>query len=232
MTLLSSPVAPPRCADVLSRLAAEPEGVEALHDAFGDFCHLVRNRLNSLQIGVYLARTTADPRSSAWRDVDEQCRAAVQVIELFQSVCRPMTLHPITIGLDLVLRDFANRWSPKFEARGVALRLVCPPPDEPSRIDPTRIAQALDAFVAWRLEEAEAGSTVVITGRSCHTGSRIAWSEGEAAGNISRGALGLGLLSRVAALHGGRLVPTCGPELHVVVEWPNASEPARRDTSA
>jgi len=67
------PCAPER----LWQIASDPIRVAALHGLVGDFCHLLRNRLNSLQMSLYLARrddATVEPE--VWNELDRQYRAA------------------------------------------------------------------------------------------------------------------------------------------------------------
>src|SRR4051812_16601356 len=151
--------------EALWQIACDPARVAALHGLVGDFCHLLRNRLNSLQMGLYLARrgaSQADPR--VWDELDGHYREAERVIDLFQTICRPMPLTPITIGLGLVLGDFAARWTPRFLAHGVAMDVSMVESDGPSHLDPSRLSQGLDALASWRLDHVGTGGRLNLRG--------------------------------------------------------------------
>lgn len=227
-TTVASPVA-----DVICHMASEPARVESLHAILGDFCHLVRNRLNSLQIGLYLAKSGSENTGTpSWGLAESYCRDAEHVIELFQTVCRPMPLRTISIGLDLVLRDIVNRWQSRFLARGLTLTMRDLSIAEPSRIDPSRIAQTFDALAAWRVEEAEPGSSITLRGRAAQGWSQVEWIEDASSLDTTRGALCLGALARVASAHGGKLARRDTPSLSLTIDWPNRESSSREMTSA
>lgn len=225
--MLEAPaVAEPAAVETLCRLASDPARVEAMHGLLGEFCHLIRNRLNSLQIGIYLARGSDPTNTRArWDDLETHYREAERVVELFHTICRPMPLRPITIGLDLMLADFTSRWTPRFAAQRIELKVATIVPDEPSRIDPTRMAQGLDALASWRLARARPGSVVNLGGRASQGWSRIEWVERAAAPNEEGRALPIAVLARVASAHGGRLTQEERGGLHLRVDWPHVAAP-------
>lgn len=215
-----APPAPER----LCQIAADPERVKALHGLVGDFCHLLRNRLNSLQMSLYLARRDeggAEP--GLWEELDRHYRAAEGVVELFQVVCRPMTLRPITIGLGLVIGEFANRWTPRFAGRGIAFTAGLAEADGPSRLDPSRVAQALEALANWRLERAEAGSRMSLRGWVGNGASRLEWAESGSSRPGRDGDLALAALARVASEHGGVMSEGGRECWGVRIEWPHGA---------
>ena len=212
--------------DTLCRLAADPSQAKALHDVIGDFCHIIRNRLNTLQIGLYLAKSHSPATCpKVWEELASHSREAERRIALFQTVCRPMILRPITIGLDLVLNEFVNRWAPRFLARGVSLESPGLAIHEPSRIDPSRIGEGLDAVASWRLSEAKPGGTIQMHARAMKGWSRIEWSEPLATEEPKRGGLPLAVFAKVAFAHGGGLTRETRDGLRLTIEWPHR-EPA------
>jgi hypothetical protein len=223
-------VAEPSAAETLCRLTTDPERVQGLHGLLGEFCHLIRNRLNSLQIGVYLARTDAPNRGgdpARWDELDAHYRSAERIVEMFQAVCRPMPLQPIRIGLDLVIADFCNRWAPRFAERSIDWTVGPVEVAEPSRLDPTRLAQGLDAMASWRLDEAAPGTRIRFDGMSQRGWSRIEWAEEDGDGGcdcrgVQDGGLSLAVLARVASAHGGRLTTGDRGGWRMAIDWPNA----------
>ena len=197
--------------------------VAALHGLVGDFCHLLRNRLNSLQMSLYLARRDDEAVEPAvWNELEHQYRAAEGVVELFQTVCRPMALTPISIGLGLIVGEFTTRWVPRFAARGVTLSRGSDEGGDLSRVDPSRVGQGLEALAAWRLDRAEAGTGIVLRGSVARGRSRLEWSESLSACTEDGGALPLAALARVASAHGGSISQDDHDGWRVRLEWPNA----------
>ena len=212
----------PRAPEHLWQIASDPARIAALHDLVGDFCHLLRNRLNGLQMSLYLARREdAAVEPDVWNELEGQYRAAVGVVELFQTVCRPMTLTPITIGLGLIVGEFTARWTPRFAAKGVTLSAGSAEADGPSRVDPSRVGQGLEALAAWRLDHAEAGTGVCLRGTVTHGRSRLEWTESSASRIGEGGALPLAALARVASAHGGTISQDDRDGWRLRLEWPN-----------
>ena len=208
--------------EALCRVAIDPVRVESMHGLVGDFCHLIRNRLNSLQIGLYLARgSDPTPDPAVWDPLSVSYRDAEKVVELFQTVCRPMALQTIRIGLDVLLADFLTRWEPRFAAVEVVVKPMKVVTSEPSRVDPTRFSQAFEALAAWRLRSAAPGATLRLEGHSERGRSRIEWHETGTSGGADGGALPLGVVARVASAHGGTFATEDRDGWRVVIEWPN-----------
>jgi hypothetical protein len=211
----------------LWEIASDPARVEALHSLVGDFCHLLRNRLNSLQMSLYLARrddTSEGPE--VWDELEHQYKAAEGVVELFQTICRPMSLTPITIGLGLIVGEFSARWAPRFAAKGVAFSAGSCEADGPSWVDPSRVGQGLEALASWRLDQAEAGSGVHLRGSVSRGLSRIEWSESPAPAIARHGELPLAALARVASAHGGSMSQDDHDGWRLRLEWPTGGKVA------
>lgn len=219
---MTHPKTSPCVPEQLWQIASDPARVAALHGLVGDFCHLLRNRLNSLQMSLYLARREdAAVGPDIWNELEGQYRAAVGVVELFQTVCRPMTLTPIRIGLGLIVGEFTARWTPRFAAKGVTLSAGSGEADGPSRVDPSRVGQGLEALAAWRLDHAEAGTGIFLRGSVARGRSRLDWTESSASRTAEGGELPLAALARVASAHGGSISQDDRDGWHLRLEWPN-----------
>jgi hypothetical protein len=209
----------------LWQVACDPDRIATLHGLVGEFCHSLRNRLSSLQMGIYLARrdevTTFN--RAVWDELDSHYRAAQRVVELFQVVCRPMTLTLITVGLELVFQEFASRWTPKFASRGVTLVTEIVEAAGPSRLDPARLAQGLDTLATWRIDQVQPGARLVLRGWVGQGESRIEWSEDRVSGCDHRGELPLAVLARVATAHQGTMDQESSEGWRVRVDWPHAN---------
>ena len=219
---MRSPCSAAHGSETLCHIAANHARAAELHDAVGGFCHLLRNRMNTLQMSIYLARRNRDGDAGAmWDDLERQYRGVEGVILLFQSVCQPMSLAPIQIGLSLVLDQFEARWRPKFEGRGLALAAELIEEDGPSRLDPSRIAQALDVLAEWRLGRSDLGPSLTLQGGVSHGRSSLEWRESGTPRHDPDGGLPLAALARVASAHGGTMTVDSDHGFAVRIEWPN-----------
>ena len=217
----TTPGPPP---EALWRIAADSSRVADLHAMVGDFCHLLRNRLNALQMGLYLARKEHEPDGSGtWDDLDAQYRDTERVIELFQTICRPMTLAPLAIDLGLVLHEFGSRWSPRFCERGMKLDVEMIDSDGPSHLDPCRLSCGLDALAHWRVDRGRRGGRATLRGWVGRGRSRIEWSE-DLGGPVSDdGALPLAALSRIVSAHGGAMDHDDRDGCRIRADWPHSA---------
>ena len=223
-TAMTQPSSLPISRESLQQIAADPDRVAALHGLVGEFCHLLRNRLNSLQVSMYLARhEKPDLEPRVWEELNHHYREAEGVIELFQTVVRPMSLSRISIEPDIILNEFTARWTARFLARGVILATDLPPANGPSWVDPSKIAQGLDALAAWRVNRVEAGSRITIGAWVGKGRSRIEWSEPTIPSREVEGELPLAALARITSAHGGLMTRDVTDGWRIVLEWPNAN---------
>jgi hypothetical protein len=210
--------------EALWRIAADPSRVEALHAMVGDFCHLLRNRLNALQMGLYLARKEHESAGGgSWDELDAQYRDTERVIELFQTICRPMALTPLAIDLGLVLQEFTSRWSPRFAERGMSLDLEMVESDGPSHVDPCRLSCGLDAMAHWRIDRGRRGTRAQLRGWVGQGRSRVEWREDVRAQACDDGSLPLAALSRIVSAHGGKMDHDNRDGCRVLLDWPHPS---------
>jgi hypothetical protein len=209
-------------------LLAEPGRAKELHDLLGDFCHMVRNRLNSLKLGLYLAQRGGLVASPDWSSVEGRYREIEQFVERFQAICRPMALCPMSIALGTVLSERLATWSGWMARRGRTLEWL-PPAEEPELwIDPSHLTAALDSWACWRAQDGASGTAVRVSWQATAHDVRWTWSEPETvpwSGESERPPeLAVALLARVAHEHGGRLMVdgTAGtaPRLSLVLPRP------------
>ncbi len=220
---MTQPSSLPISRESLQQIAADPDRVAALHGLVGEFCHLLRNRLNSLQVSMYLARhEKPDLEPRVWEELNHHYREAEGVVELFQTVVRPMSLSRISIEPDIILHEFAARWTARFLERGVILATDLPPANGPSWVDPSKIAQGLDALAAWRVNRVEAGSRITIGAWVGKGRSRIEWSEPTIPSREVEGELPLAALAKITSAHGGLMTRDVTDGWRIVLEWPNA----------
>lgn len=203
-------------------LGNDPSPAMDLPGLIGDFCHLLRNRLNSLQMGLYIARRGTIPADrEVWDELDRHYREAERVLDLFQTICRPIPLTPIPIDLEMVLKEFHSRWATRFEERGARIEIIIDDSDGPSRLDPSRLVKGLDSLASWRIEDAGRGVRLTLVGRVRQGTSRVEWIERGSKRIDGAGGLPLATLASVAAAHGGTLKREDRDGWRVLVQWPH-----------
>lgn len=221
-------------AQALLEIVVEPQRVVALHRVLGEFCHIFRNRLNSLKLAMYIARRTAvDSAAESWRQLESEYREVEQFIELFQAICRPMRLTPMRFALGTVLEDRVATWSNWFAAGGRSLEMEPPSGSAVGWFDPTRLVQGLDALASWRSRTGTAGSAVRLAWWERDEHLHLRWAErGPTKDDLAilrperSACLALPLLARVMSAHGGTLEVSDRDALQVQLRWPCEAQAA------
>ncbi len=148
------------------RVATDDDGSRELAQTLRGFFHDARNRLNSLKIGLYLARrAAAPPQRKVWEELDQSYRGLEQLVDRIQTLCRPMELSPVTDDVRPWLEERRALWSSQLGAAGRTLHWAPPPSPAVGRFDPMRLIQGLDALVGWRA-----------SGEGRGEAARIAWA--------------------------------------------------------
>ncbi len=228
-SLLGFAHGPESPAPPLWRMVSDPIGVAALYRHLGEFCHEFRNRLNSLQLCLYLANPDSEDEVGPWGQAEAAYRDVLGQVERLQEICRPMQLDVMRFPLGLLMADFATAWERRFSARGLGLRARPPADDVEGDFDPMRLARGLEAVGAWRLASATPGTEVEIAWGGRGDVMWVEWSEsGSGHAAVRRdsgpsGLLALGLAARVVAEQGGRLTIDEGPGLAISLRWPRES---------
>ena len=211
-------------------LAQNADLRKSLEQTLGDYCHQSRNRLNSLKLGIYLAKKQAScGDETRWQYLEVNYQAVETQIDRLQMICRPMSLALVKIGLGLLFDDRYERWSALMRAAGHAIEFVRPDGPNLTRFDVDRLGMALDALVAWRAEQGTQGTLVQVKWW-VHAGeARIIWSEQTANDSPREPAIGgnspewtLPILIRVVGEHGGRLKVAEHPHWHLTISWPTS----------
>lgn len=222
-------------ASSLSRIAANPEMVSALHEIMGGFCHQCRNILNSLKLSLYLANRDASASTiPGWSDLEGRYRSVELLFDRLQTLCRPMNLSSIHASLALVVQDRSRAWTEAMATRGRTLTLVPPTGSDVGDFDPVRLPEALDAFVLWRSHAGEPGQPATLCWAAVDDRFELTWSEPSAWGLGETGAggppdradaLALPLLARVISAHRGSLTLSLRDGLHLGACWPLVARP-------
>lgn len=212
----------------LLEIIAHPERLRTLHRALGEFCHEFRNRLNSLNLALYITRRSAlDPGADTWQRLEREYREVERFIELFQTICRPMRLTPVKFALGTVLKDRLATWADWLAAGGRRLETEPPHGSAVGCFDPIRLLQGLDAFASWRSQAGQPGMPVRLAWWEREQHLHLRWVEpgervtGGPHGRCERAAcLALPLLARVMSAHGGTLDISDPNPLQVQLRWP------------
>lgn len=209
---------------------SDPGQLQELYAILGDFCHLFRNRLNSLKLSIYLAKRGGPlPGNVGWADLERDYQQAEQLMEQLQIVCRPAPVSSMRLPLGMLLDDRRPVWSEWLAARGRRLDLEGPRKPAIGDYDPARLAQGLDALAAWRSEAGEPGTAVLVRWRAESDQLQMEWEEpnakspGRGKEESSAASLALPLLARVMADHRGSLALAPGSGLRLRLQWPLAA---------
>lgn len=191
------------------------------------FFHDVRNKLNSLKIGLYLARRKASTPGPIWDELDQSYRGLEQLIDRLQTICRPLELTTVSGDLGLWLEERRVFWSSRLVSSG--RRLDWSPPAAPAvgRFDPMRLILGLDALVAWRAGEGTGDEAARLTWGIDHGRFQVEWSEEgprppePLEGRDSRSvSMTLPLLAHIMAAHGGSIAVSRRGGLVIRLTWP------------
>jgi signal transduction histidine kinase len=217
-----------RLTRALLPLAADPEGVDRLYDLLGEFCHVLRDRLNNVKLSIYLAqRPGAGP--AALEEVARQCRDLEQCVERLQAIGRPLRLTRVAVPLGAVLDEHRAAWVEALAARGRPLYWSPPRDEAPTLLDPAVLGDGLDDLVAWRAKAGPEGAPVRLAWHGAGGEVRLTWEEPEGEDSeppAERGPrLALALLARIASAHGGRVELAEGDGFRFELILPSRVEP-------
>jgi hypothetical protein len=138
-------------AQQLLEAARDPTLRHSVYLQLGEYCHLCRNRLNSLKLSLFLAmKHSNDGRLREWDLIETQYLELERVVDRVQTIFRPMTLTRVTIALDLFFEDRREEWTRLIAAGGGDLEWVRPRVRGMASFDVERMGHALDALVKWR----------------------------------------------------------------------------------
>ena len=224
-------------ATALLRIASDPARVTVLHDLLGGFCHQSRNVLNCMKLGFYLFKHGGDSRESEplVRDLEPHYLDIERLFDQLQTICRPMALAVVELPIDYLIDEHRGRWEASLSGRGRHLELSPSPVPSVARFDPTRLGQALDAFVEWRAEAGPAGRPVQLRWKTEDDQLCLDWEEPDAPRLVPSTpvcgrceSLALPLMARVVAAHGGRLSLDLLDGFRVGLRWPRDASLATR----
>lgn len=215
-------------ASSLARMVADPEDSESLHRILGIYCHQSRNLLHTMKLSLFLAQRCSPPaETDTWGRLEKEYLAVEHFFDRLQLVCRPMAVNPVRMPLSLLIEDRLADWTSRLAERGQRLEVIAP--DEPAvgEYDPARMAQGLDAFIAWRGDASGGGGLTLLRWGVDAGHFHLDWDEPDAEDRdapderlqLPEG-LALPLLARVITAHAGTLEVTVQDGLHLRLRWP------------
>jgi hypothetical protein len=214
--------------DHFLRVATDSGGSDELSRTLRDFFHDASNRLNSLKIGLHVARRAAEPgQAHVWDELDLSYRGLEVLIERLQTICRPLGLAPVCGDLGHWLDERRALWTCRFAERGG--RIEWAPPRVPAIgwFDPMRIVQGLDALVTWRAGDRERGEPARLSWGADGSHFHLEWSEqgprvdepleSREGRSVS---MTLPLLARIITAHAGSMTVSKRGGLVIRLAWP------------
>lgn len=231
----------------LWRIAQNEASVDALYQILGEFCHTFRNRMNSLQLYLYLSgadRTGTnclDPLGKSLTDdrclaLDCAYRSLLEVIDRLQGICRPSRSDPTSLPFPLLLEDRLAAWRRRHAGRVASIEVEPVEVSDLEVLDTMRLAHGLNGIADWRLGSARPGTRLTLSWRSTSRHVELEWIEtypadhpdqsGQGPDDLA-GVLPLALLARLVSSHGGTMNFRPEPSFRLSLSWPLASEPER-----
>jgi hypothetical protein len=220
----------PGMATLLLRVVIDPVKRDHLYEVLHPFCHECRNYLNTIKLGLYLAkRSESSPRSEVWNDVEVRYEEVERYFDRLQFIYRPITLNLVRMPLGLLFEEGRTLWVEQIGRRG--RRFVMVPPQEPAEgeFDPQHLRVAFDAFVAWRARTGDPGQEVSLRWRAETGRFHVKWNEPgmtdwglTASTEDPHVSLALPLLAHVISAHAGTLNLTSHHGLTLSLSWPLA----------
>jgi hypothetical protein len=217
----------------LLQVANDPDLRQMIYERLGEYCHQCRNRLNSLKLGLYLvARQSCGSTSSDWSDIERHYRQLERRVIQIQTLCRPMSLSRVTLGIDLLIEDRQEAWTRLMESNGKSLEFVAPAERAIASFDVERLGEAMDSVVAWRaLGGNPAGSARLrwwVEAGYAH----VAWEESPSGVTCNVrdhrdevDSWALPMLARIALAHGGDYRVQDDHDWKLEVSWPSSPPP-------
>jgi hypothetical protein len=203
-------------AGALAAIAACPARSQELYRLLGLFCHMMRNKLNSLHLCLYML----DAEGEDWSEAIGHYRETMRVIDAIQAICRPVSLDLTELPFGLLVDDRSECWREMLGKRGLSLRLERPGKPVWCSFDPSRTSSALDDVVVWRAREAEPGTEVVVAWREEDGWIVVEWVESGSSKESDAGALPVAVLARLVGSMGGRVRVEQGPRFRLILRWP------------
>jgi hypothetical protein len=212
-------------ARALVPIASDPARTKALYHLLGDYCHAIRNRLNCLKIGLYLARLEDEQSPQpAWDKIESVYGGVERFVQQLQSVCRPLSLAPIQLTVGTLLEDRRPSWDRRLEPRGLHLNWTPPAREATGTFDPMRLGDALDTLVDWRADKGPSGATIELSWGAVAEYLTLNWLESKPstarAEEMQPASLALPILTRVLSAHGGALRLRKTAAFGVELRWP------------
>ncbi len=222
-----------KLATALAMVIANPDDSESLHKLLGTYCHQSRNLLHTMKLSLFLAqRSSPSAESEKWGALERDYLAVEHFFDRLQVVCRPMAVSPVRMSLSLLIEDRLDDWSKWFAGRGRCLEVIAPDGPAVGDYDPARMAQGLDAFVAWRVDSGRGGESATLRWGVDDRHFHLEWNEPDADGRDlpeerlhPPERLALPLLTRVMSAHAGALEFAVQDGLRLRLRWPRHVRP-------
>jgi hypothetical protein len=209
------------------------------------FNHRCRNALSGIKLGLYLFKRQMDgPLPACLSELERTYQEIERLFDWLQLIYRPLSLAMVCSPLGRLLAERLPGWRSWAALSGVVLEVVPPADDVAGEFDPTHLAIALDALVAWRARAIHPLCQPRVSWRVHQAFFELSWREASSpSGHDERGfvasaaaelrpqsalgSLALPLLGRIISAHAGYLESTNEPAFSLTARWPQFQPPAR-----
>ena len=213
----------------LLQIARDPDLRRMVYERLGEYCHQCRNRLNSLKLSLYLAMRNSSPNApNLWGDINRHYQELERRVDRVQTLCRPLTLSRVTLGLDLLIDDRREAWGLAFSSKGRDLDFVAPAERATASFDVERLGQALDALVTWRTSDPSAAGRAKLRWWVEAGYAHVTWEESgtiveatRRTAKVCEATWALPLIARVAMAHGGDFSLSEEKGWRLEISWPS-----------
>ncbi len=217
--------------NALLSIASDEDQIALLHHHLDRYCHRFRNRLNSMKLCLYLGKKTAgesETPQSVWRELEARYRVLESLVEQFQHFCRPFNVTPMELPMGSFLEELRRAWLHRLSEKEIDFELVPPHHPVKSYLDPSRMAQGLDALACWRGSVIPPGSSILLSWWEEEGSVYLGWEEPEP--NLSAQAdpteelqanIALPILARILNAHGGTLEVSSQECFELHLRWPS-----------
>jgi hypothetical protein len=143
-----------------------------------DFSHRCRNLLNSIRMGLYLAKRGAtQPLPAQWLHVERTYLRIESLLDRVQTIYRGCTPTLVRAPLGSLIHERHSTWSEWIQRGGGQFSIEYPSEEFAGDYDPMYLGSALDALVQWRSSILTSETRACLRWRTTERSFELEWLE-------------------------------------------------------